>query len=109
MGSIWTTKLHFVEERLGNSRPREKVKTELRREVGFHWSKFDGTPGEVPSSHGNTKINSRRIIHTSSLSPHRTSVLHCVRLEDQGLSFKGESITPEFSSLGTSITRLFIF
>ncbi|GJX24173.1 putative reverse transcriptase domain-containing protein [Tanacetum coccineum] len=38
-------------------------------------SKFDGTLGEVLSSHGNEKINSGRSIHTSSQRPHRRQVL----------------------------------
>ncbi|GJZ17131.1 putative reverse transcriptase domain-containing protein [Tanacetum coccineum] len=37
-------------------------------------SKFNGTLGEVLSSHGNEKINSRRSIHTSSQRPHRRQV-----------------------------------
>ncbi|GJX58080.1 putative reverse transcriptase domain-containing protein [Tanacetum coccineum] len=66
-------KLHFVEE------PLEIVGREvkqLKREVN-PLVKFDGTPREVLSSHGNVKTNSRRNTHTSSPRPHRRQVLHC--------------------------------
>ncbi|GJX49334.1 hypothetical protein Tco_0276179 [Tanacetum coccineum] len=43
-------------------------------EAAFQSSRFDGTPGEVLSSLGNVKTNSRRSIHTSSQRPHRRQV-----------------------------------
>ncbi|GKB91607.1 putative reverse transcriptase domain-containing protein [Tanacetum coccineum] len=39
-------------------------------------SKFDGTPGEVLSSHGNVKISSGRSIHNSSQEPQPRQVPH---------------------------------
>ncbi|GJW67719.1 hypothetical protein Tco_0122143 [Tanacetum coccineum] len=39
-------------------------------------SKFDGTPGELLSSHGNVKTNSGRNIHNSSQKPHPRQVPH---------------------------------
>ncbi|GJT25467.1 putative reverse transcriptase domain-containing protein [Tanacetum coccineum] len=39
-------------------------------------SKFDGTPGEVLSSHGNVKISSGRSIRNSSQEPHPRQVPH---------------------------------
>ncbi|GJS92508.1 hypothetical protein Tco_0799476 [Tanacetum coccineum] len=47
----------------------------LRQSV-FPSSKFDGTPREVLSSHGNAKISSEKSIHTSSQKPHPRRMLH---------------------------------
>ncbi|GJU69940.1 putative reverse transcriptase domain-containing protein [Tanacetum coccineum] len=65
-------KLRFIEE------PVEIMDREVKRlkQSVSPLSKFDGTPGEVLSSHGNVKINSGRSIRTSSQKPHPRQVPH---------------------------------
>ncbi|GJV10618.1 hypothetical protein Tco_1352159 [Tanacetum coccineum] len=67
-------KLHFVEE------PVEIMDHEVKRlrQRCISLLRFDGTLEEVPSSHGNVKINSERSIRISSLIPH---LRHVPRLE----------------------------
>ncbi|GJS57972.1 hypothetical protein Tco_0652756 [Tanacetum coccineum] len=59
-------KLHFVKE------PVEIMDREAKRlkQSRIPLSRFDGTLGEVLSSHGNVKINFERSIHISSQNPH---------------------------------------
>nr|GEW56760.1 hypothetical protein [Tanacetum cinerariifolium] len=65
-------KLHFVEE------PVEGMDREVKRlkQAAFPLSRFDGTLGEVMSSHGNVKINSGRSIRISSQKRHPRQVPH---------------------------------
>nr|GEU52394.1 putative reverse transcriptase domain-containing protein [Tanacetum cinerariifolium] len=57
-------KLHFIEE------PAKIMDREIKR------LRFDGTPGEALSLHGNVKINSKSSICTSSQRPHPQQMLH---------------------------------
>ncbi|GKE85763.1 hypothetical protein Tco_1559505 [Tanacetum coccineum] len=63
-------KLHFVKE------PVEIMDREVKRlkQSRIPLSRFDGTLGEVLSSHGNVKINFERSIHISSQNPHPRQV-----------------------------------
>ncbi|GJY34143.1 putative reverse transcriptase domain-containing protein [Tanacetum coccineum] len=63
-------RLHFVEE------PLEIIDCEVKRlkQAAFPLSKFDGTLGEVLSSHGNVKINFERSVHISSQKQHPRQV-----------------------------------
>ncbi|GJV03132.1 hypothetical protein Tco_1336701 [Tanacetum coccineum] len=67
-----------VLEKVGSVAYKLELPQELNRVHNmFHVSnlkKFDGTPGEVLSSHGNAKTNSKRNIHTSSQRPTRRQV-----------------------------------
>ncbi|GJX46729.1 hypothetical protein Tco_0271919 [Tanacetum coccineum] len=59
------------------ARDRQKRATaDVRCEVVFPSSKFDGTPREVLSSHGNAKISSEKSIRTSSQKPHPRKMPH---------------------------------
>nr|GEW39577.1 putative reverse transcriptase domain, ribonuclease H-like domain, aspartic peptidase domain protein [Tanacetum cinerariifolium] len=49
-------------------------------------SRFDGTPGEALSSHGNVKINSGRSIRTSSQRPHSRQMSHLEPCEQGSLN-----------------------
>nr|GEW40863.1 putative reverse transcriptase domain-containing protein [Tanacetum cinerariifolium] len=65
-------KLHFVEE------PAEIMDYEVKRlkQSRIPITRFDGTPREALSSHGNVKINSERSICTSSPKPHPRQMSH---------------------------------
>ncbi|GKD30569.1 hypothetical protein Tco_1241347 [Tanacetum coccineum] len=65
-------KLRFVEE------PVEVMDREVNRLKQSHIliARFDGTLGEVPSSHGNVKINFERSTYISSQKPHPRQVSH---------------------------------
>ncbi|GJZ93129.1 putative reverse transcriptase domain-containing protein [Tanacetum coccineum] len=77
-------KLHFIEE------PMEVIDREVKRLKQSQLSKFDGTLGEVQSSHGNVKINFERSIRISSQEPHPRQV---PRLKPCGQgSFNGERL-----------------
>ncbi|GJT14944.1 putative reverse transcriptase domain-containing protein [Tanacetum coccineum] len=65
-------KLHFVEE-LGEIMDHEVKR--LKKAIS-PLTKFDGTLGEVLSSHGNVKINFERSIRISSKKPHPRQVPH---------------------------------
>nr|GEW64252.1 putative reverse transcriptase domain-containing protein [Tanacetum cinerariifolium] len=65
-------KLYFIEE------PVEIMDREAKRlnKFAFPLSKFNGTLGEVWSSHGNVKINSRRSIRIPLQKPYPRQVPH---------------------------------
>ncbi|GJR97751.1 hypothetical protein Tco_0269925 [Tanacetum coccineum] len=65
-------KLHFVEE------PVEIMDREVKRlkQSRILIARFDGTLGEVLSSHGNVKINFERSTHISLQKPHPRQVSH---------------------------------
>ncbi|GJT59995.1 uncharacterized mitochondrial protein-like protein [Tanacetum coccineum] len=91
-------KLHFVEE------PVEIVGREvkrLKREVRSHWSKFDGTPREVPSSHVEREvpIQNKKSTHHFTKTLHHRQVLHCKPLRTEAAFNGGSLIThPCFQS-----------
>ncbi|GJW03125.1 putative reverse transcriptase domain-containing protein [Tanacetum coccineum] len=61
-------------------------------------SKFDGTPREVQSSHGNAKISSEESIRTSSQKPHPRRMLH-LRAWDKGLLTGGDFMSSASSAV----------
>ncbi|GJT73159.1 putative reverse transcriptase domain-containing protein [Tanacetum coccineum] len=76
-----------------NHRSRSQTVYEYQSHVPLGLSRFfDGTPGEVLSSHGNVKTNSGRSIHTSSQRPQPSSSAASISLEDKA-NLTGEDKT----------------